>query len=161
MHMSLEYLAGIIDGEGSLCISKHGSKKSIYARVAVVNTHQGLINTIHQQFGGNVCFRKGRNAFWKTAYIWQISNRKAIDLLRLVHPFLIVKKLQAELIFQMSEVMPGSYSGKRWESHVMDNFITAMKRLNNRNNYKGNRNGVRTELLSRKQQILSMPKNEI
>ena len=87
----LAYIAGIIDGEGSV-FYQTASKKFI---VKVTMTDETVIRWL-AKFGGkfNVYPRKGK---LKTAYSWIISrNKDVIYLLIKILPYLIVKKEIAE-----------------------------------------------------------------
>jgi hypothetical protein len=94
------YLAGIIDGEGSLIISRsdRGSYMNYYGRIHVKNTDYRLIKWLLGKFGGNVHEHKPVDPLkHKKAYSWYFSgdaHDKEVLLLALM-PYLIVKKEQA------------------------------------------------------------------
>jgi hypothetical protein len=105
---SLYYLAGIIDGEGCISISKgtiNHRQQSI--RIRVANTNFELIDWLHTQFGGktNYIKKKGNRRPQK---MWSVLARKAAILLREIQPYLIVKREQAKiaLLFQETVVWP-------------------------------------------------------
>lgn len=94
--MTLEYLAGIVDGEGYIrsTVSNH---KYFYVRLQVVNTHRGLLDEIQRCFGGSIRDhagtkpRLGKKPIWK----WDTAGRNADRILNLILPHLIVKREQA------------------------------------------------------------------
>ena len=93
----LAYVAGIIDGEGTITVVKNGQTSSL--RVSVCNTNEWLINWLRFSFGGSVYkFRKIEKN--KQAWQWMLTCRKARDFIVLVMPYLQIKRPQAELAIQ-------------------------------------------------------------
>lgn len=94
------YLAGIIDGEGSLIVSRsnRGSYMNYYGRIHVKNTDYRLIQWLLDHFGGNVHEHIPADPLkHKKAYSWYFSgdaHDKEVLLLALM-PYLVVKKEQA------------------------------------------------------------------
>jgi len=121
------YIAGIVDGEGSIGITrpmsfcskkqtrgtgkrpdvvernKKGHEKGAircpYVQVSVANTNEWLIHWLHFNFGGSIyCEQPGKNPLSKRAcWRWNITNKKAAEFLKLVLPYLKIKQEQAEL----------------------------------------------------------------
>ena len=98
------YLAGIIDGEGSLIITRsdRGTYYNYYARIHVKNTDMRLMHWLVDNFGGNIHPHKPKSPLHKKAYSWYFSGNaksKEIFLLALL-PYLIIKKEQAILLVE-------------------------------------------------------------
>lgn len=99
------YLAGIIDGEGCLIISRsnRGSYMNYYGRIHVKNTDQSLMKWLVNNFGGNVHKHIPSNAIKHSiAYSWYFAGNahsKEVLLLALM-PYLIVKKEQAKVLIE-------------------------------------------------------------
>jgi len=99
----LSYTAGIIDGEGSICIGRHKSKTNrsgyqIDLRVVVSNTNEWLCNWLQFQFDGSVHLSHRRSSpKQKPAYQWCVASKKAYLFLEQVSPYLQLKRQQAEL----------------------------------------------------------------
>jgi hypothetical protein len=99
------YLAGIIDGEGSLIISRsnRGSYMNYYGRIHVKNTDYRLIEWLLAKFGGNVHEHIPSDPIKHAkAYSWYFSgdaHDKEVLLLGLM-PYLIVKKEQAKILIE-------------------------------------------------------------
>jgi hypothetical protein len=96
----LAYVAGIIDGEGWISIKnrtiKNGNRN--YAlKVGVGNTNEWLINWLKFSFGGSVCLKKKWLVNQKQQWIWDLSTKQASEFLKLILPYLRLKKPQAEL----------------------------------------------------------------
>lgn len=94
------YIAGIIDGEGCIHIDKandgRGRPHPSYAlRVRVAMTDMEVPLFLYEIFGGgfSIFLRDG----CKASYNWKATNSRNNNLLRLILPYLKVKKKQAEL----------------------------------------------------------------
>ena len=102
----LGYLAGLIDGEGTISIQNLFTRKQKNylsyqqknLRVGIVNTNIEVLLWIASVFGGSVCKRGVKNKEkHKMGYFWCVSNRKAEEIINLVMPYLKIKKMQAEI----------------------------------------------------------------
>lgn len=90
----LAYLAGIIDGEGSIIIGNSG----YYCLLVVIsNTHLGMMEHISNLFGGHVYKCKTHSIGKKPIYRLHWSGTSAYNILMLVQPYLIIKSEQAKL----------------------------------------------------------------
>lgn len=104
----IAYLAGIIDGEGSVYIQKRitpAGSISYFPRFQVVNTNQEVMTWIKNTFGG-LLYSKPRmkhNAKWKTQIEWFTTRRLLDQLLPLIIPHLIIKKRHAVIMMQFRE----------------------------------------------------------
>lgn len=84
------YLAGLIDGEGSIITPSNGH---IY--VCITNTDSRLIGYL-AAMGGCVTWNKVRSANHTPCAVWRVARRvDAYRLLRAVEPYLIVKRAKA------------------------------------------------------------------
>src|SRR5882757_6302646 len=91
------YLAGIIDGEGCLIISRsnRGNYMNYYGRIHVKNTNTDLMKWLVQHFGGNIHINKPADTLKHSiAYSWYFSGdaHDKEKLLLAIVPYLIVKK---------------------------------------------------------------------
>jgi len=93
------YLAGLVDGDGSIFIRKHSNRtRAGYAlTLSITNTDYSLIKWLSKNFGGSVMSNKGKRREW---YIWRLINRKAFEIIRKIHPYLVGKKRQAEIAME-------------------------------------------------------------
>jgi len=98
------YLAGIVDGEGCVSIMKakprnRSQNPCHILRITIANTNKDLIDWLVIKMGG--CSRKSSRAnypsHWKDSWQWHIEGFKALELLCLVEPYLIIKKAQANI----------------------------------------------------------------
>jgi len=129
----LAYLAGIIDGEGSIYIQRRLVEGSwdYFARFQVVNTDATLIKWLHATFGGHI-YEKKRSApppHWKPQYEWY-TNRGLLDrLLPLITPYLKIKRLHAEAMSEFRSTFGVHFGSRGVPEHVNDVRIKCFERL--------------------------------
>lgn len=83
------YLAGIIDGEGTISLTRNGAKDKFRRIViSVPSTSLELIQYLHRTFGGTVVTRTSRQAHHLTCRVWQVRNDNALDILSKILPHL-------------------------------------------------------------------------
>ena len=111
----LAYVAGIVDGDGSISLTRQYKRVYSYrVAVQVSNTNEWLLQWLRLAFGGNVhSFQDKGYLRWKHKAIhqWIITATGALDFLKLVYPYLRLKKPQAEIAIKFLE-MRGQQ--KRW-----------------------------------------------
>lgn len=104
------YIAGIIDGEGSITISRK-IDKTMRAGVAyrpyvpVTNTDRRLLDWLFETTGlGNVRPNAiPKNPNHKPSWRWELWSQQAHQLLLNILPYLILKKEQAILLIEFME----------------------------------------------------------
>lgn len=120
---SLYYLAGIIDSEGTIRISKQERYHQI--RLFVSNTSEELIDYLQDNYG---CRKSGpykseieRN---RNIFLWQCNGKYAIKLITDMKPYLIIKQKQAELaIVAYENAFKHSYRGGSADNRVPEYTI--------------------------------------
>jgi hypothetical protein len=118
----LAYLAGVIDGDGTIVIGKTRSraKSGIFyprydLRVAVYNTDERLMLWIEERFGGHV-YTVRRNKPLpnrRVAYKWTLGQRQAAILLKQVRPYLVIKAAQSDLALKFQESKMSANAGRK------------------------------------------------
>ena len=122
------YIAGIVDGEGSIAIVASKSKKgtglpSHYLRLYVGNTSENLIQYLHNRLGGY----KGiyvDNSSPHPIYKYYLTGENAKRVLLKMKPYLIIKREQADLgiYFQDHKVNRPTYKG--WTNKQIEEEIS-------------------------------------
>ena len=93
---SLACVAGIVDGEGSICVTVSAGKRprpGHILRVAVYNTCWDVIYYINALLPGNIVednWAKKRNPSYRTKYSLVWYGTKAVDVIELLLPYLII-----------------------------------------------------------------------
>lgn len=99
---ALAYIAGFIDGEGSIGIHKRtrngGRSIDWVPNVSVVNTHRPVMELIALSLGGTVRTRDHKRLGRKTIYTLSWSHRKARAIAAALLPYLKVKAAHAAVV---------------------------------------------------------------
>lgn len=106
----LSYTAGIFDGEGCVEIYKASTSKasknpSFILRVTIVQKDGKVMNFLEDNFGGYVAVDY-HNGYY--IHRWDVRSKKAYRFLKLIYPFLVIKKDQVKVAFDFEE-MKGKY----------------------------------------------------
>ncbi len=103
MQISLEYLAGFFDGEGTFYLGKQFKNQIEYPKAQVMLSQSGpdglhLLEQIQSQFGGNIYehLKVGQHKATKSAYKIYWNKQEAIKLIQQLLPHLILKKQCAQ-----------------------------------------------------------------
>jgi hypothetical protein len=105
---SLAYMAGLLDGEGYISLKKDTSSRSInvsYAPVIrITNTNLLMCFWCQDHFGGYVGVNKmADNGRWKKSYYWVVSRNNAVNALKCVSKYLLVKRDQSRIVILYSD----------------------------------------------------------
>lgn len=136
----LAYLAGIIDGEGSLLLWMNKSSKDrgqFNLRVNVTSTDKCLVDWIFENFGGSIyeCNSPSRQCQpnWKKQYVWQVNRPEMLQFLNDIYPFLIIKKDRCRIAIKFRETFENGKRNVSQETfNIRLNCFNQMKHLNSR-----------------------------
>jgi len=102
------YLAGLIDGDGSLGIAAHPHEQNYInydTTLEVGTTHLPTVKWLSETFGGTFYTTQDKRPNRKPNHHWYVSNSKhQLDILRMVSPLLKLKQRQGETIIQFLEL---------------------------------------------------------
>lgn len=91
------YLAGLIDGEGSIIAVKRNQKGRITWRLQVASTTPVLLEWCIAITGvGSIVKRKSTNPKHADSQWWQCYSWNAIEVLKRIMPYMILKKNKAQ-----------------------------------------------------------------
>ncbi|HEY4498775.1 MAG TPA: LAGLIDADG family homing endonuclease [Candidatus Paceibacterota bacterium] len=83
------YLAGIIDGEGTVTLTRRNRNDQRQLAVTVSSTDRHLLEYVLQIVGvGKITNKRMNRSNHSPAYTYQLSNRQALSLLKQIAPFL-------------------------------------------------------------------------
>jgi hypothetical protein len=118
------YIAGIIDGEGSISLQRSTARSSaayFYPLVRVANTDKALIEWLHGKVGkGHAGYTTRSHLGCKDCYHWALASNEAIALLELVRPYLVVKALRADVVLAIwdeNKAYLAKMNRKCWGNH--------------------------------------------
>ena len=102
------YCAGIVDGEGYVAIKKTMNKKSCpsptyHERIQIRMIDEEVISFFKELFGGSYYKEKPHCEKGKPLYCYQASDRIAYKICKILLPYLIIKKDNAERIIKLRE----------------------------------------------------------
>lgn len=118
---TLAYLAGIIDGEGSIGIyarkSRNSRSKEYFIQVTCIMRERQAIDLLASVFGGLHAHRVQGHA-GAISFVWRVTSRKAYNCLLCLLPFLKIKRNQAQYAIQFNEqelnkTRAGCFGGER------------------------------------------------
>lgn len=98
------WLAGFIDGEGCIEIHRHRKKYNNkyyfvqFPRVIIANCNKETMKYIHKlmDYKGSF-YSQEQKINWKILYRLSFVKQNAIQLIRLIYPYLKIKKEQAKI----------------------------------------------------------------
>lgn len=95
-------MAGYLDGEGCFTVW-HGRTPAI----SVSNTFPYVLEALLREWGGAISPKIVKGTA-RTAWEWRVCGNRAVDVALMVSPYLVEKRVQAELITQIRTWPPGS-----------------------------------------------------
>lgn len=104
----LAFLAGLVDGDGSISISiirrKDWNGNSFQPYIAIGVTSRKLCKWVQQHFGGNLYGYDGVNGHQKM-YHWKLYGKQALrDLILQLIPYLLIKKEAARTVLEYMDL---------------------------------------------------------
>ncbi|HEX6537523.1 MAG TPA: hypothetical protein VF041_23275 [Gemmatimonadaceae bacterium] len=116
--VEIGYLAGIIDGEGTISVmyyqSKTGRAPSLTCRLSIGNTNLDLLRWVESVCGGKIHLNTNvRMQRAKLYYNWALLGRPALDTIALVEPHLKIKRQQAILAAQIDALLLPRFGDNR------------------------------------------------
>jgi hypothetical protein len=87
--VSIQYLAGLFDGEGTITLTKR-HKQDIFRTpvLQLPSTTYKLVEICKQAFGGCICTKKVYQAHHKPSWQWQLNGDGAIETTRQLLPYI-------------------------------------------------------------------------
>jgi len=145
----LAWVAGMIDGDGSIvAYARRGNQVEVagmYIRVEVTQVAREALVWIWKALGGLGTIRRARPkpGHWdreRTQYAWRVWSLEGEIVLRLILPYLKLKKRQAELCLQARQLVkgPGNCLGGGIPIHDWRRIKGELTRLNKRYGKQGN-----------------------
>lgn len=138
---NLAWAAGFLDGEGCLSFSRAKNSPHYCGYVSISQTEKAPLQFLMDAFGGSmrqVKMNGNRKDYWH----WVLASRKAERFLRLVSPYLRVKRERAEIFLEYQKLIrakSGYLQGANTNTPLSENelssrsaLILRMKSLNKR-----------------------------
>jgi len=161
LEWQLGYLAAFIDGEGGIQITRSKRKGrryrlSLHPVVYFTNTNLEVITTIRNWLGaGAVVLSRSRKKNYRDTHVLHITGiRNITRLLKVVSPYLIVKRERATLMIQFCESRLGERGpeGRRFNQKELK-LYREIRRANLRNRGRVHASNTRIPYEGRKSKI--------
>ena len=119
----LAYLAGFVDGEGTISIISGG--KYMRPTVVIANTDKTVLDFVRLHWMGNIYSKKGWGNKSKEMHWVRIVNQHAIELINDLLPYLNQKIKQAKIVTKW-------YKTIKNKKNQNNRFIKQIRLLNKR-----------------------------
>ena len=119
----LAYLAGFVDGEGTISIISGG--KYMRPTVVIANTDKTVLDFVGVHWIGNIYSKKGWGSKSKEMHWVRIVNQHAIELINDLLPYLNQKIKQAKIVIKWYETVKN-------RKNRNNRFIKQIRLLNKR-----------------------------
>ena len=128
------YIAGLVDGEGSVTLSRKHRNETPSPEVSIANNNLQLLDWVKNVVGAGKITTKSKNkAHHAQSYTWSIRDNKAICFLNEIKDYLIVKKQQSWLIirkYKMYTPRNGKYTPEMLRRKL--ELVAQIRKLNQR-----------------------------
>lgn len=112
----LAYLAGIVDGEGSISVRRstyamrhgNGGGAAFWERVKVKMVDPEAVDLLYAAFGGSRRTEASSAKRGKPLHAWEVTGWGAHHALEMLFPYLRVKRAQAENCFALRKAIEAS-----------------------------------------------------
>jgi len=145
-----EYLAGLIDGDGSILIKKTTYRirnpkykdcvnPEYFPRIQIKLTTPQPLFLIKEKYGGSLYMEKriyrGKNSYKPTKPLWvyNANHKIAMKIIKDIYPFLIIKRKQAECLIELEKLKKEARKRRPYPKHIVKKFeelYLKVKRLN-------------------------------
>lgn len=104
MRLSIEYIAGLFDGEGHVSITETKKASGINPKLCVklVNTHLPVLKMVKDLYGGNIYTTKKAKEHYLQCYCLGLTVEQSKVFLADIIPHLVIKRVQAEAALRFS-----------------------------------------------------------
>lgn len=128
------YLAGLVDGEGTVTLSRKHSNETPSPEVSIANNSLQLLGWVKNVVGtGKITSKRKNKPHHAQSYTWSIRDNKVISFLDEIKNYLIVKKQQAKLItkkYKACTPRNGKYTPEMLERKLQ--LVAQIRKLNQR-----------------------------
>ncbi len=122
------YIAGLIDGEGTVSLTRKHRSDNRQVVVSISNTERPLLEYVIEQVGaGKITAKRTYSNKHTPSFTYAVTNRQALDLLRQIVPYLKTYKAGRTQILLNDYVRLTPRNGKYTESlhAAREDFIRA------------------------------------
>jgi hypothetical protein len=132
------YFAGLFDGEGWIRVETRKGRLGGTAQLSIGlgSTDLSIAPKMKELFGGHLCrVRIPGKSSRKLMQTWGCTNDTAASFLKIIYPYMIIKKRQAALAFKFRNIM--KQTGHKHSLHRYDLFLTLAAEIRSYNHSNG------------------------
>lgn len=108
----LGYMAGLIDGDGTISLSFRDGSRSPTYQVLVTGCNRRLIEWVQAQIGGAMWSKA--NSRWtmgtEPQYQWGLKQPESLEFIGMILPYLVGKRRQGELLLEAGRGLGAGYN---------------------------------------------------
>lgn len=162
-HISIEYLAGFIDGEGWLGTMGRGKqgKRTHYGSpvplLGIANTKREVLDLIKESFPNTskifTMWRDPKRPEWAQAYQLRFYSTGLREYLPLLIPHLIVKRRQAEFMLRYVTMLerkaPGAKNRSPWTQYEQKQLLDLIEKIHllNKKGFEAQKTAEESEII--------------
>jgi len=138
--MADAYAAGILDGEGSIGIFNQDGYYVLRVKVAMTDKGDSVLRYLKEMHGGSISSMRPERGNARSSREWRVNGPEALTFLKNTYQFLRVKRVQAEIAFQLGDLIasaPVLPNGKKEWSDAMRSTAQVLKMRMNEANQRG------------------------
>ena len=140
------YIAGIVDGEGSLMIvmtrGKLSKTDTFYPKCTIATINEDLMQYLDLLIHGNAFKRPAQKSGNFDTYHFSVYGKHCVKLLKDIKEYMIIKRSQAELLVRFYDEFPRWNGGGTKKPQIMEArqalWHQAVKHLNHARNEQAN-----------------------
>lgn len=107
--LEIGYIAGILDGEGSISLKRQAGRRSLAPFIQITNSSKVLMDWIKERVGGYIyphsCMYRDGSTNRRDAWVWQLRKKEDVaQFLNQIKPCLVIKQRHAELLLEFIKV---------------------------------------------------------
>jgi hypothetical protein len=124
MSIDAAYAAGILDGEGSISLTRIQKNRWPSPVVSVSSTDYELLEWLRERWGGCIVHKRTYAEHHTPSYTWSLTDRRALGFLKIIRPFLVIRRKIARCDLLLGEYLSCTPRNGRYTPDLM-----AKKRL--------------------------------
>jgi hypothetical protein len=124
------YLAGIVDGEGSISLAKFKRAPYFYPRLSIINSNEELMKFVMEKLGVSTGYlHKGTISKGYSIFIY-IQGVKCFKLIEKLKSYLVAKRRQAELVLELLRIAKNHYPYDEYYLKEGERIYNEMRKIN-------------------------------
>jgi len=134
--IELAYIAGLVDGEGSIHATRKETKGTYYPFLCITMTHQGVVEWLAEKVGNKAVYvaaPERHKLARKPAYSFRLQGRRAKLLCQGLMPYLKVKYYHANILLRWPcdvRIGPGITIDQTGIIPIRENLAAELRKLN-------------------------------